>query len=62
MKLPINGNVSDGEYVVVAGDSLYSIAKKFNISVDELKRLNNLISNNLSVGQKLKVPNFFLIF
>ena len=57
LKLPINGNVSDGEYVVVAGDSLYSIAKKFNISVDELKRLNNLISNNLSVGQKLKVPN-----
>lgn len=57
LKLPINGSVSDGEYIVVAGDSLYSIAKKFNISVDELKKLNNLTSNNLSVGQKLKVPN-----
>ena len=39
------------------GDTLYSIGRKFNISVDELKKINNLVSNNLSIGQKLKLNN-----
>ena len=43
-------------YVVKTGDSLYSVAKKYNISVDELKNINNLQSNLLSVGQQLLVP------
>ena len=43
-------------YIVKSGDSLYSIAKKYNTSVDELKRINNLSSNLLSIGQKLIVP------
>ena len=44
------------EYTVIKGDSLYSIAKKYNISVSDLISLNNLKSTNLSIGQKLKVP------
>ncbi len=44
------------EYVVVAGDSLYSIAKKYGTTVDEIKRLNNLTSNLLNIGQILKLP------
>ena len=44
-------------YIVKSGDSLYSIAKKYNTTVDELKRLNNLTSNMLSIGQKLKVSS-----
>lgn len=44
-------------YVVKPGDNLYSIARKYNTTVSELKRLNNLTSNNLSVGQELKIPN-----
>lgn len=44
-------------YTVIKGDSLYSIAKKYNITVDELKKLNNLSSNLLSIGQILKVPD-----
>lgn len=43
-------------YNVVSGDSLYSIARKFDTSVDAIKTLNNLISNLLSVGQTLKIP------
>lgn len=40
-------------YTVQKGDTLYSIAKKYNISVDKLKEINNLKTNTLSIGQKL---------
>lgn len=42
-------------YTVKSGDTLYSIASKYGLSVSELKSLNNLINNNLSIGQKLIV-------
>ena len=57
IKLPVN-NINDSEYYVVkSGDTLYSIAKRFNLSVDKLKELNNLSGNLLSIGQKLKVTS-----
>jgi len=40
-------------YTVKEGDTLYSIGKKYNVSVDELKQLNQLQSNNIEIGQKL---------
>lgn len=43
-------------YTVVAGDSLWSIARRFNTTVDEIKSLNNLTSNLLNIGQQLKIP------
>ena len=46
----------DGYYIVKSGDSLWSISKKYGISVDELKAENNLKSNTLSIGQYLKIP------
>lgn len=42
-------------YTVKSGDTLYSIANKYGMTVSELKALNNLISNTLSIGQKLVV-------
>lgn len=42
-------------HTVQTGETLYAIAKKYNMSVDELKKLNNLQSNELSIGQKLKL-------
>jgi flagellum-specific peptidoglycan hydrolase FlgJ len=49
--LPVNSEL----YQVVPGDTLYSISKKFNISVDDLKRYNDIQDNALSIGQNLKV-------
>ena len=43
-------------YTVKSGDSLWSISKKFGITVDELKQANNLTSNLLSIGQNLLIP------
>jgi membrane-bound lytic murein transglycosylase D len=43
------------EYVVVSGDYLGSIAKKFGTTIAELKELNNLASNNLGLGKTLVI-------
>ena len=43
------------EYVVKKGDTLYSIAKKYNKSLNEIKKNNNLNSNSLTIGQVLKI-------
>lgn len=44
-------------YEVVKGDSLWAIAKRYGLTVDELVALNNLSSLDLQIGDKLKVPN-----
>ena len=48
---------SENIYIVKKGDSLYSISKIYGISVDELKKVNNLTSNNLFIGQTLIIPS-----
>ena len=57
-KININNTVdvvASNEYVVKNGNTLYAISNLFSISVDELKRLNNLNSTIISVGQKLRI-------
>lgn len=53
--IPGSSGTGGNTYVVQPGDSLYSIARKFNTSVDSIKRKNNLSSNLLSVGQSLVI-------
>ncbi|MFA5407474.1 MAG: LysM peptidoglycan-binding domain-containing protein, partial [Bacilli bacterium] len=56
--IPYDKGVEEGYYTVIKGDSLWSIAKKFNVGVTELKELNNLTSNTISIGQALKIPGY----
>ena len=53
----IPSNNDNNTYIVKSGDSLYSIARNYNTTVDEIKRINNLSSNLLSIGQKLIIPS-----
>jgi len=58
IKIPMNTlNNNDTYYIVKKGDNLYSIANKYNMTVNELKSINNLVTDNLYVGQKLYLTN-----
>jgi LysM repeat protein len=43
-----------GTYKVVAGDTLWKISTKINMSIDQLKKINNLQTDTIFVGQVLK--------
>jgi len=43
-------------YTVKPGDTLTSIAKAYNISVDELKAANEMVSGEVNIGQQLQIP------
>src|SRR5690606_31509676 len=54
LKLPPTGGTT---YTVKAGDTLYSIAKKYNVTVAALAKANNITNYNLiRVGQVLVIP------
>ena len=54
-KMPDSVDIGD-IYTVKVGDTLYSVAKKYNTTVDELMNLNSLTNTILSIGQQLKLP------
>lgn len=60
LEIPIlnNDNKSEKKYTVQKGDTLYKIAKNNNVSISDIISLNNLISNILSIGQVLKIPQY----
>ena len=58
LRIPSNNiATSNNTYTVTKGDSLWSISRKYNTTVDKLKSLNNLTNNILSIGQVLKIPS-----
>lgn len=46
---------NDDYYEVQKGDTLYSISKKYNVLVEDLKQKNKLSDNTLSIGQRLRI-------
>lgn len=60
LKIPnMSEPISDDDYIIYtvkSGDSIYSIASKNNLNVNDLKNYNNLTSNTLQIGQTLKIP------
>ncbi|MBB2144555.1 LysM peptidoglycan-binding domain-containing protein [Pedobacter sp. LMG 31464] len=49
-------NTSGGfDHTVIAGETIYTIAKRYSLTTYQLKSFNNLTSNELTVGQKLKI-------
>jgi len=53
----INSTVAttSNKYIIQKGDTLYSVAKKFNLSISDLMNLNNLTNSALNIGQQLIV-------
>ncbi len=43
-------------YIVKSGDSLWKIAQKYDVNVNDLIKANNLSSNVLSIGQTIIIP------
>ncbi len=41
---------------VKAGDTLYSLSKKYNVSVQSIQKMNNLNSETIKAGQVLRIP------
>jgi flagellum-specific peptidoglycan hydrolase FlgJ len=51
----IKSTAVNKSYTVKQGDTLYNISKRFGLTIDELKTLNNMADNNIKIGQKLVV-------
>lgn len=54
--IPSNNQNTTTMYTVQSGDNLWQISRRFNTTVNEIRRLNNLTSDILSIGQTLLIP------
>ena len=54
-KVRVNSGVI--RYIVEKGDTLYSLSRRYNTTVDAIKNLNDMNSNDLTVGQEIMIPN-----
>ncbi|MGB2630469.1 MAG: L,D-transpeptidase family protein [Candidatus Omnitrophota bacterium] len=65
MKILLSPEISEDsvEYEVQRGDSLFNIAKKFNTTVELIKKMNDLKNDTIKPGQKLKIniARFYII-
>lgn len=52
-----NGTYQAPYYTVAAGDTLFSIAQRFGVSVEQIRAANGLASNNIYTGQRLLITN-----
>ena len=53
-----SSNYSAGQYhTVVKNDTLYSLSKRFGVEIDVIRSTNNIIGNNISLGQQIIIPS-----
>ncbi|POS00840.1 flagellum-specific peptidoglycan hydrolase FlgJ [Flavobacterium croceum DSM 17960] len=52
---PIEKNNYTVTHEVIQGDSLYSISKKYNVNIEDIKKANRLENDNVSIGQVLLI-------
>ncbi len=57
LKIPSSNTRPYIEYTVRPGDTLWLISRRYNTTVDDIKRLNGLTSDMLSIGQMLRIPS-----
>ncbi len=51
-----NGNQSPSEHVIARGDTLSDLAKRYNVSVNDILKFNGLKSTVIRIGQRIKIP------
>ena len=57
LKIPIFSNKkSDNKYIVKKGDTLYKISKNYDVDINDIIKLNNLVNTTLQIGQTLEIP------
>lgn len=52
-ELPKDSSIPSQSHQVSKGDTLYSISRKYNVTIQDLKKRNNISNDTLSVGQNL---------
>ena len=56
LKIPASQEASYIEYTVRPGDTLWLLSRRYNTTVDAIKKASGLTSDLLSIGQILKIP------
>jgi peptidoglycan hydrolase-like protein with peptidoglycan-binding domain len=57
LRIPSEQSSDYFNYTVRSGDTLWLLANRFGTTVDAIKRLNGLTSDNLQIGQALRIPS-----
>ena len=53
----VNVNSGVTRHIIEKGDTLYSLSIRYNTSVEAIKDLNNMATNDLALGQEIMIPN-----
>ena len=53
----VGQSVAEEDYVIARGDTLSTVARRFNSSVSEIRELNRLPNTLVKIGQRIKIPN-----